>query len=261
MLSLHSHSHATLAAESLILLTYLRNPNSLSAATLSFRTNLTLLKNSSDPNIPSQEYLHQSFAHLIHHHATHTRLVKPSTTRSLLADSIAEFPQNTIFLSLYAWNESRFRIDDRVRSFSRDVVLGNGPHDSKSTESVISHFFAIHTELHRGTTFGSNTNAIRAAFERAVVSEVGRHCAGLWKMHFLFEEGRGDMKKAKEVFYRGLRACPWVKGLYMLAFEYLQGAGGLGQGELRGVYGMMIEKELRVHIDLEEWIETRDNGV
>ncbi|KAL9129484.1 MAG: hypothetical protein Q9217_002080 [Psora testacea] len=243
---------AATAAECLILLTYLRNPSTIAAARTVFRTNLNLLKVAASGVSLSQEHLHQSFALLIYHHATHTSLVKPAEIRSHLADSIAAFPQNTIFLSLYAWNEARFRIDDRVRSIVRDVVLGAGT-ESDAEKSVIPYFFAIHMELSRGVTFGSHPEAIRATFERAVESEAGAHCAGLWKSYFLFELPREDKQKTKAIFYRGIRACPWAKELYMLAFRYLRDVGGgMGEAELRGVYELLLEKELRVHVELEK---------
>ena len=259
MLSLQSRKHAALAMECMILFAYLKDISTLSAATKVFKLNLHLLSVISGGDVLSEETLHQSFARLLHHHATHTHLFKPSDIRSLLTESIAQFPQNTTFLSLYAWNETRFRIDDRVRSIVEDVVLGANS-DSNSKESVVSHFFAIHSELKRGVNFGSNNNAVRATFERAVESRSGAHCAGIWKTFFLFEHSRGTLKKATEVFYRGIRACPWAKELYLLPFDYLRGSpGGMREADLKAVYDLIVEKELRLHVDLEELIEQRED--
>lgn len=254
MLSRNQHTHASLAMECLILFTYLRNSQSLTAATSAFKSNLKLLPQTSQSTI--REYLHQSFSHLLYHYVTHTHLFKPSDVRSLLAESIAQFPQNTIFLSLYSWNEARFRIDDRVRSIMKDVVLASGKSKTKQQESIIPHFFAIYTELERSVTFGSNASTIRSTFERAVGSDSGLHCAGLWKLYFLFEQSRGDIARGKTVFWRGVRACPWAKGLYLLAFECLRGV--MGDADLRGIYELMGEKELRVHVGLEHIFEEMD---
>lgn len=62
--------------------------------------------------------------------------------------------------------------------------------------------------------------------------------------------------QATEVFYRGLRACPWAKKVYLMAFAELKGI--LGFEELRVVYKILSEKELRVHIDLEDRLEEWD---
>ena len=258
MLSLSSSSQAILAIECLILFAYLRNAQSISAATSAFKSNIALLSTHIPSNSSSHEYLHQSFARLLHYHATQTHLFKPSDIRSLLAESIAQFPQNTIFLSLYAWNEARFRIDDRVRTVVKELVLGgSGETKSNAQGSVIPHFFAIYSELHRGVTFGSNICTIRSAFERAVASDSGAHCAGLWKLYFLFEHSRSEAARAKTVFWRGVRACPWVKDLYMLAFEHLRGGKVMGEADLRGIYELLGEKELRVHVGLEDILQAR----
>lgn len=247
-----STSHASDAihhADIHILLAYL-NTSSLSSALLTFKQNLTLFAHSS----PAHELLHQSFSKLLYQHVRNTPSFPPSIARSFLAESIQAYPQNTIFLSLYAWIECRFRIEDRVRSIMRDVVLTSQSNSDRKEDppSVISHFFAVYTELRRLLALGSNINTIRATFERAVREDsVGAHSAGLWKLYFLFERGRGDGKKAREVFWRGIRACPWAKELYLLAFDG-QGKIGMGEVELRGVVEMMEEKELRIHKGIED---------
>ena len=184
----------------------------------------------------------------------HTPSFSPSVVRSPLAESIKAYPKNTIFLSLYAWIESRFRIDDRVRSIIKDVVLASRPSPERKEDppSIISHFFAVYTELRRSVTLGSSNNAIRATFERAVREDsIGAHSAGLWKLYFLFERETGGGKKAREVFWRGIRACPWAKELYLLAFDG-EGEMPMAETELRGVVEMMEEKELRFHKRIED---------
>lgn len=153
--------------------------------------------------------------------------------------------------------EARFRIDDRVRSIMRDVVLSSDRgRESKYQVSVVSHFFAIHTEINRSITLGSNVHTVRGTFERGVSSNCGAHSAGLWKLYFLFELSRNELEKAKSVFYRGMKACPWAKELYMIAFEYLRTV--MGETELRGLYELLVEKELRIHLGLEEIVDKRN---
>ena len=61
------------------------------------------------------------------------------------------------------------------------------------------------------------------------------------------------MKEAKAVLYRSMRACPWVKSLYLLAFEHLRFVhGGMSDSELKGIYHLMGERELRIHVDLDK---------
>lgn len=258
-ISLSLPLHATTATTLLILLSYLSSSRSLPTAQTTFTTNLTTLSTRFPPTSPAHEILHQSSARLLHYHATHIPLFKPAAIREALASSIALFPQNTIFLSLYAWNEARFRIDDRVRSIIRDVVLkptsASSRRDDDVKESITPHLFAIYSELSRSVTFGSNTNTVRNTFERAVDSPAGAHCAAIWKLYILFENRRGDKERAKAVWWRGARACPWVKGLWMMAFGELR--QGMRDQELRDIWEMMGDKELRLHVDLEAELERR----
>ena len=261
MLSLGSMTHAALYSELLFLSDYLLT-TSIQAAHASFASNLEILTQNKDPNRNRrvEALFRQSFARLLYTHTTHKRAISPATIRSFLTDSIAACPHNTIFLSLHAWNESRFRIDDRVRGIIRDVVFSNQNKNETETETqnllpssdhITTHFFAIHTDIHRGPLQGSNRSAVRGTFERALASTAA-HSAGLWKWYFLYElehDGDEDRRRAREVYHRAIRACPWAKGLYMLAFEYLSVAG-MEEGELRGVYEMMVEREVRVHVAL-----------
>lgn len=253
MLSLSSYSQAIFAVECLILLAYLSSGQSLPAATSVFKTNIAIISTHFSSTSSSHEYLHQTFARLLHYHTTHTHIFKPSDVRSFLAETITHFPHNTIFLSLYGWNEGRFRIDDRLRSVVEEILsAGNGNIEKRAPDSVVPHFFAIYSELHRAVTFGSNISTIRSTFERAVQSDSGAHCAGLWKLYFLFEHSRYEVERAKMVFWRSLKACPWAKDLYMIAFEYLRGEKVMDEAFLKGIYELLGEKELRVHIGLED---------
>ncbi|MCJ1475511.1 hypothetical protein MMC13_004174 [Lambiella insularis] len=252
-LSLADYRHALLYCECLVLLDYLQNPLSIEAALSTFEVQISLLTSRLPPKSPQHELLHQARAQLLYYHTSHTQLFKPALIRSTLTESIKLFPQNTIFLSLYAQNETRFRIDDRVRSIVSDLLLTNHSTGSSSNESIISHFFAVYAELNRSTTLGSNTHSIRGVFERAIDSQCGKQSAAMWKLYFLFEHSRGELQRARAVFYRAVRACPWMKELYLLPFEFLEDV--VPMAELKGVYEMVVERELRVFVSLDEAFE------
>ena len=249
--------HSFMTCDLLILLTYLYHSASLSSALTVFEANLLTLETRFSSTSPAQELLHQSFARLLYHHATHAPLFKPATIRERLATSIALYPHNTILLSVYAWNEARFRIDDRVRTVIKDVVLGStiGNRGKEDRGSVIPHFFSLHTELNRSVVAGSNTNTIRNTFERAVSDPAGAHCVGLWKSYILFEIKRGESRRARTVWWRGVQACPWAQNLWMMGFWELKNE--MSDEELKGLYELMVEKELRVHVDLIELLEAK----
>ncbi|KAL8744760.1 MAG: hypothetical protein Q9190_003030 [Brigantiaea leucoxantha] len=156
-----------------------------------------------------------------------------------------------MFLSLYAWNESRLWIEDRVRSIVKNVVFSNNNvKTDRGSESAISYLFAVYVDLNRGIIGGSTHESVRKAFEHALQSESGAHWAGMWKLYFEFEHSRGETQKARNVFYRAIAACPCVKEIYMLAFRCL--ARDMTDRELRSVYDRMVEKGLRIHVPIED---------
>jgi hypothetical protein len=202
----------------------------------------------------ARELLLQSAARLLHHHCR-AGPFRPSLVRETLSQYLTLFPHNTIFLSLYAWNEARLRIDDRVRTLLRDVVVRDPPPGEVDATPATSRLFAIRYELKHG-----NVHSVRAAFEKALAPESA--CAsnpGLWRLYVLFclaQERSGKLKRggAVEMFYRGMRACPWCKDLYMLAFTTGL-RDEMGEGELLAIYNVLEEKELRVRVDLGERLE------
>ena len=59
------------------------------------------------------------------------------------------------------------------------------------------------------------------------------------------------MKKAISILHRAIRACPWCKELYMLAFMVPEIRDAMQQsGQLMALYEMMLDKGLRVHVEL-----------
>ncbi|KKK25769.1 hypothetical protein ARAM_002035 [Aspergillus rambellii] len=235
------------------------------------------------------ELLHQSRARLIYYHLRASKLYKPSYIRTLLAESIALFPHNTIFLSLFSWNESRFRIEERVRDIIRDITTASQHHhhydDDPSTTPtqipITTHLFSIYTELNRPVYAGSTLHSARAAFENAIGEQPGtsspssslgsgaRSSPSLWKLYILFELSRNEVNRAKDVFYRAMRACPWSKEILMLAFSHLrddvicrrtgdnprQGEKGMPFHDLCRLYNVLVEKELRIHLDIERELD------
>lgn len=308
--------------DSLTILTYTSNSQDLNKALETYTTALAKLK-----NLPTQttgtfksftsELLLQSRSKLLYHHVKSGNMYKPALIREVLWHSLSVYPHNTIFLSLFAWNESRFRIEGRVRDVIRDITtissstsldLPDSKKDPTPTTQqvpITTHLFSIFIELTRPEYAGSTAHSIRAAFEKAIgqqnphakststttataTSDVSPNATAhsnlsLWKLYILFEIDQRDLVRARDVFYRALRACPWSKELVMLAFSHLRGdvvdcysyrGGGKdgkegvrgtaardglrprrGDGmdfyELRRVYDVLVEKELRVHVDIE----------
>lgn len=163
--------------------------------------------------------------------------------RKTLLKFLNFFPQNTILLSLLEWSDSSLRVIDETRNILHDNVLIK-PHDC-----ITSRLFAIHHELSHG-----NVHTERTAFENAVSSDACRSSPQVWISYIRFAQQQREIKgKAKDVFYRALRHCPWSKEVMMEAFGTLIGV--MDERELRSVYRTMEEKGMRTHVDLEQHLK------
>jgi hypothetical protein len=212
-------------------------------AALSTYTSFSSILSSRPNSAASHQYLLESATRLLYHH-TVTGPFRPSLIREYLTHFLTLFPQNTTFLTLYLYNESRLRIDNRVRSILLSTIL------TPQNDVLSSRIFAIKYEIDFGTIYSA-----RSAFEHALSSEKSRGSPGLWRWYILFcLETPRFRGMAKEVWYRALKACPWPKQLYLTGFENL-GMGEMEFRELRSTWRVMGEKELRVHVDLEERFE------
>ncbi|KAI1494750.1 NRDE-2, necessary for RNA interference-domain-containing protein [Biscogniauxia mediterranea] len=188
------------------------------------------------------EMLLQFAARLLYHHATHGSF-RSGFLREQLTQYINYFRKNTMFLSLFAWREERLSIDDRVRSLLSNVVLIE-PH-----ACISNHVFAIRHELQAG-----NAHSARAAFEHALANESCKNHPGLWVAYIRFCHDRKELRsKAKDVFYRAIQCCPWSKDVFMEAFITL--IRDMDSSELKSVYNTLCDKGLRVHVEMEEFVE------
>ncbi|KAI0971755.1 DUF1740-domain-containing protein [Xylaria arbuscula] len=189
----------------------------------------------------SHERFLQSSARLLYYHATHGAF-RSGLLREQLTQYLSYFPSNTIFLSLFAWREERLSVNDRVRALLHDRIL------TRANESLPSHIFAIAHELRTG-----NAHSTRAAFERALSSDVCRHHVDLWIAYVRFCHGRRELRaKAKPIFYRAVQACPWSKAVWCEAFATL--VREMDSAELKSVYATMCEKGLRIHVDMDDFV-------
>ncbi|KAI5465511.1 NRDE-2, necessary for RNA interference-domain-containing protein [Mariannaea sp. PMI_226] len=162
-----------------------------------------------------------------------------------LSRFITLFPRNTVFLGLYEWADSSLRVIDEVRTLLYEKVLVVGQ------DGVGSRLFAIQHEMQRG-----NVNTTKAAFEEAMRSDVCKSSVPLWKLFIKFCSSHKETRpKAKDVLFRAMRHCPWSKAVMMEAFLTVN--RDMESTELRGVFDTMTSKGLRIHVDLDEFLEKR----
>ncbi|KAI6246263.1 Nuclear exosome regulator NRDE2 [Erysiphe necator] len=196
----------------------------------------------------SHEILLQSASRLLFYHCR-CGSYSPAFVREYLSDFLQKFPQNTIFISFYSWNESRLRIDDRVRYLLLKNVL------LPQNDSLTSRLFAIRYEIKIG-----NIHSTKAAFEDSVSSPIMRNSPGLWQLYILYCLRIPQFQcDAKSVWLRAIRNCPSVKKIYTLGFEKLGEC--MEYLELKRIWKTMEEKELRIHINLEDEFDEIEKSV
>jgi hypothetical protein len=215
------------------------------------------------------ELLLQSKMNLLFLDANTGHQYSPALIRSHLEKALDVFPANTLFLEMYAWNERHLRVDGRVRSLLRDKIFSA---EKGKLDTVPTRLFAIRHEMKTG-----NENLVRAAFEAAVSSPATQSSAAIWKLYVMFAAAQAEKevkaskgkekgmskaaggiewsKEVKEVFYRAVRACPWCKRLYMMAFDLLYIRGLMDREEVMKVHAVMKEKEIRLRVDIETFLE------
>ncbi|KAL3425574.1 hypothetical protein PVAG01_02365 [Phlyctema vagabunda] len=263
-ISIGNTDHAIIYAELLAILEYLTSTSATepqSSAQGNITSALTVLTHASQTlmarnltNSAVHEELLQSAARLLSHQAR-TGPFRPALIRDILTNFLDIFPHNTIFLSLYTWNESRFRIDARVRSLFSMKIL------RPENDALSSRFFAIRHEINTGTTY-----SVQAAFENAIKSVAYKSSASLWRLyviwscwaaeaHNVVEQKPQERSGVKDVWHRAIQACPWSKEIYMLGMSILRETKLTDFRELKEVGRIMAEKELRIHVDLEEKLE------
>ncbi|EIW72388.1 hypothetical protein TREMEDRAFT_26535 [Tremella mesenterica DSM 1558] len=183
-------------------------------------------------------------------HVHRSRLPTPaSVLRDILENAIVMFPNNTQFLSLYLYGEMGGRVYGRVQNLIGQMLTSN--------ESVIGYLWAVWAE----GILGSRTlwdkgggERVRLVLDKAVNSQVGRHCVALWRLYIDFEALKGRGSNAKSLCTRAVAINGGCKELYLLPFSPLL-RPLFTTRELKQWAELMVERGIRVRIPPEEYWE------
>lgn len=291
----HDHMFAITGTSLLALLAYLTHNTTLEPALTAHKQLTSWLNSHSLLTSPIAEIHAQFIARLLTFYLSKTPLVPPTLIRTTLEPLLHNFPHNSILLSLYARNEARFSIHDRVRGVFHQPTLQNQHKPISSSmdaapQSIASHLLTITHELARRAQGSSTSHAVRAAFTRATAPHAsGAHNLALWQSYMAFElEEYLDMKqraakskasaavasqhgnadkeekkiskrwrlnlasastRLKDTVHAALRHLPWCKDVVMFALT--DASEVFSEEELRGLWEVMHERELRVYVEME----------
>lgn len=254
---------------------YLNSGLRLDAAVEAYDGFLHEITNIADQEPTVVETIHVNRARLLYAHATvFGQPFRPKECYQLLAESMRTFPLNVDILSLHHCFSQKAGLMDRLRQLD-STTIGQTP-SIKSGRSVIRCVFSLLVELKRPSYAGSTDHSHRAAFKRATErGSAGIHCVDIWKKYILWEISLlGDEKQPRpskdvlqmdrrprrdrmltETFYAALRACPWSKDLYMIAFKERTLREAIGEEHLRHLYESMMERGLRIRLDISNWFD------
>ncbi|XP_029453641.1 protein NRDE2 homolog isoform X2 [Rhinatrema bivittatum] len=177
-----------------------------------------------------------------------------SSLRETLTGALRLYPGNQLLWKSYVEVESKLHNASKARKFFDNM--------RRSSTCLEPWLFAIQAEqarkklvetvqrqdigaIHATIPETGLTNRIKALFEHAVRSQQGAHCPLLWRMYLHFMVSSGEKEGGKGLFYKALQSCPWAKVLYMDAIDYFP-------DQLQEILDLMVEKELRVRVPLEE---------
>ncbi|KIW88363.1 uncharacterized protein Z519_10932 [Cladophialophora bantiana CBS 173.52] len=252
---------------------YLNADLSLEIALETYSASLKSLAGLSTISSAVLEAIHEHRARFIYSHSvTFGRSFKPSELGLVLKGSAEMFPDNLNLLLLHHYFLQKAGLFDRLRQVNPEA---EGPRHNQIKASVIPCVFDLMVELNRPSYAGSTDHCIRSAFKRATqLGSPGHDSLEIWKSYVLWETSLlkfhdysgPQMKKstqhkerapyhaamATQSFYASLRACPWSKELCMLGFTEPVLRNAIGDEKLRQVYQNMLDRGMRLHIDISD---------
>ena len=198
------------------------------------------------PGSRLHESVQEHCCRLLYWHCA-TTSCSPAALRAVCASSVQQYPSNYLFLSMYVCMEQRAHMAFRLRAFFDDVL--------SHKKDPLLWMFALRTE----ELILKSPARVRALCERALMDADSQAVAGLWLYMFSFLTSRGmfcffqctnmrkgDIKSAKQTFFRGVRHVPWSKAMWSMALQDPL-VSQLTSAELRQIVGLIEEKGLRLH--------------
>lgn len=281
-ISTSDHGPVPILADLLSLQKYFAARRSLEAALEVYESTFAAWqpKNDSVSLSTALEILHQYRGRLLHVHASLSgKNYKPKQVAASLAASLRAFPSNLLLLSLHRHYAQKCGLIDRIHN--PEFSIHRMDNSTNEDRSVVPAIFSLADELARPAYSGSTENTVRSAFSHATSPySPARHSVPVWRAYVLWEtsflhgrdisaapkiasrpaKNQDPMKRAKEVFYASLRACPWSKDLHMLGFSHTALREGIGQEGLKDLYQSMQDRNLRIRLDISQKLDVGTRG-
>ncbi|KAA1090596.1 hypothetical protein PGT21_006393 [Puccinia graminis f. sp. tritici] len=196
-----------------------------------------------------EEELWLNYCRLIYQQIQDHQRFKPIEIRATLQRAIVKFPNNSVFLALFAFNESKMKIENQTRRLLDGILL-----KIPTLVTVNRWLFAIWVELHlNSSTY--NQAAVRGLFERALTNQSIGSCLQVWVLYIEFELRNENYVRARSLVTRSVAHCPWAKELYLLPFT------SRFEGAYETSAGRAVELNRMVRLVDEKCVRIRDRSV
>nr|XP_022910843.1 protein NRDE2 homolog [Onthophagus taurus]XP_022910844.1 protein NRDE2 homolog [Onthophagus taurus] len=173
---------------------------------------------------------------------------KITNLNDLLFKSIVSYPNNVFFLTILSKTENlSCSIGKNFWKLKRLLT---------QTGHAFPNLFLILIEMEKiniieetwveTVTNGCLKNKISSLFRDLTSSGVcTRRCGLIWRLYLQFLYENYDANLCRNVYYKAVEECPWLKALYIDAAVYIP-------AELPQIQDLLIEKQLRLHVTPEE---------
>lgn len=122
---------------------------------------------------------------------------------------------------------------------------------------AVLYAYRLWTDLHQPVT--PSLSFMRTQFEQCLDNKRQvtwffthgrmRHCVLIWMLYLQYETSQGQLDKAKSVYFRAIRECPWSKDVYLFGLVFL--SHSMEMTEVEQVYSIMEDKDIRLRSSIE----------
>ncbi|TFY71447.1 hypothetical protein EVG20_g1553 [Dentipellis fragilis] len=197
-----------------------------------------------------------SLTMLYHHVLTLRGAAKPTVLRERLDQALVVYPNNTAILGMFLEAQKGQGVWGRVRELL-EVGTEDSGEQPKNVARRVADVWVAGWEKGR---WDWEIERTRGGLAAAVESERTRGSPILWRLYIELEIRAGQLRRAKDLLFRALGQCPFVKELYLLAFDALRSV--FTARELNALAESMAERGLRMRKGLDDavagWTEDKE---
>lgn len=94
----------------------------IESASLIYKHALDYIKERQAERGYESEVIWVEYAGLLYYHASIQKYYQPGVLRQVMERALVLFPNNTVFLAFYIWNESKTKINNRVQKLLNTML-------------------------------------------------------------------------------------------------------------------------------------------